>query len=54
MMEPDLAALQPGPVMAGVAVEVRAVRAQAVRQVDRREPVKINCRANHPVFFNFK
>ena len=54
MMELDLAALQLDPGMAGVAVEVKLVRAQAVRQVDRREPVKINCRANHPVFFNFK
>ena len=53
-MEQDLAALQPGPGMAGAAVEVRAARAQAVRLVDRRETVNINCRANYPVFFNFK
>ena len=40
MMEPDLAALQPGPVMAGVAVEVKLVRAQVKRLVDRRVTVK--------------
>jgi len=38
-MELDLAALQPGPGMAEAAVEVKLVRAQAVRLVDRREPV---------------
>ena len=53
-MELDLAALQLGPGMAEAVVEVRAVRAQAARQVDRKEPVKINCRVTHPVLFNFK
>ena len=53
-MELDLAALQLVPGMAGAAVEVKLVRAQAVRQVDKREPVKINCRVLYPVLFNFK
>ena len=53
-MELDLAALQLAPGMAGVAVEVRAVRAQVVRLVDRKVTVKINYRAKYPVLFNFK
>ena len=52
-MELDLAALQPVPGMAEAAVEVRAERAQAARQEDKREPVKINCRVKYPVLFNF-
>ena len=39
-MELDLAALQPGPGMVGEAVEVKLVRAQVKRLVDRRETVK--------------
>ena len=39
-MELGLVALQPVPGMAGVAVEVKLVRAQAARQVDRKETVK--------------
>ena len=40
--------------MAGAAVEVRAVRAQAARQVDRKEAVNFKYRAKYPVLFNFK
>ena len=53
-MELDLAALQLDLGMAGVTVKVEPARAQAVRQVDKREPVKINCRVLYPVLFNFK
>lgn len=53
-MELDLVALQPDPGMAGAAVEVEPARAQAARQVDKREPVSINCRVKYPVLFNFK
>ena len=52
-MELDPAALQLDPGMAGAAVEVEVVRAQVARQVDRKEPVSINCRVTHPVLFNF-
>jgi hypothetical protein len=53
-MELDPAALQLDPGMAGAAVEVERVRAQAARLEDRREPVKTNCRVKYPVLFNFK
>ena len=53
-MELDPVALQLDPGMAGAAVEVGAVRAQAARLEDRREPVDINCRVIHPALFNFK
>ena len=53
-MELDPVALQLVPGMAGAAVEVRAVRAQAVRLEERKVTVNFNYRAKYPVLFNFK
>ena len=50
-MELDLAAPQLDPGMAGVAVEVRAVRAQAARLVDRRVTVKYQLPGHVPGTF---